>query len=376
VPEKKRQHYVPKFLLKQFSIDGNDKQINIYNITNDTIIDSASLKEQAAESYFYGKDGVIEDSFGKIETVAAKVFNEIIGEKLPPQNTSNHSVILYFALTLGARTLYKADEQVELVNKLMKKIASLDPKLKDHLDDFEIKVENPLSMTLKAVATSLPLAVDLKYKLLINKTKTPFVISDNPVVYYNNFLEERKKIGSNIGVAVKGLQIFLPISPSHLLIFYDSAVYKVNGAKRNIFEIENSNDILSLNGLQFLNANLNVYYNSNFSSVNLKNLKNSYEKYRRSRKTNLSEYREVNSTKEVPNILLQFSAEDIKCKLNLSFIKTLKKAKDYDLGNKLVHLRNENLVRIHREFSDMVDEKKYKPSEFNNFIMDKLRNAT
>jgi len=376
MPEKKRQHYVPKFLLKQFSINGNDKQINIYNITNDTIINSASLKEQAAESYFYGKDRVIEDSFGKVETEAAKVFKEIIEGKLPLQNTSKHSVILYFTLTLGARTLYKADEQVELINKLMKKIASLDPKLKDHLDDFEIKVENPLSMTLKAVATSLPLAVDLKYKLLVNKTKTPFVISDNPVVYYNNFLEDRKKIGSNIGIAVKGLQIFLPISPLHLIIFYDSSVYKVNGAKRNIFEVENDNEILSLNGLQYINANLNIYYNDKLSSVNLKNLKNSYDKRRRSRKTNLSEYREVNTTKEVPNVLLQFFAEDIKCKLDLSFFKILKKAKDYDLGNKVVHLRNENLVRIHREFSDMVDKKMYKPTEFNSFILDKFKNAT
>lgn len=375
MPEKKRQHYVPKFLLKQFSIDGNDKQINIYNINKDTIINSASLKEQAAENYFYGKDGVIEDSFGKVESEAAKVFNEIIEGKLPPQNTSEHSVILFFTLTLGARTLYKADEQVELINKLMKKIASLDPKLKDHLDDFEIKVENPLSMTLKAVATSLPLAVDLKYKLLVNNTKTPFVISDNPVVYYNIFLEDRKKIGSNIGIAVKGLQIYLPISPTHLMIFYDSAIYKVNGAKRNICEIENDNDILNLNGLQYLNANLNIYYNNSFTPVNLKTLKNSYEKQRRGSKTNLSEYREINTTNELPNVLLQLFAEDIKCKLNLSFLKILKKAKDYDLGNKVVHLRNENLVRIHSEFSDMVDEKKYKPTDFNNFIMDKLKNA-
>ena len=376
MPEKKRQHYVPKFLLKHFSIEGNDKQINIYNITNDNAISSASLKEQAAENYFYGKDGVIEENFGKVEAEAAKVFKEIMEEKLPPHNSSKHSTILFFTLTLGARTLYKADEQVELMNKLMKKIASLDSKLKDHLDEFEIKVENPLSMSLKAVATSLPLAIDLKYKLLVNKTKIPFIVSDNPVSYYNNFLEDRKKIGSNIGIAVKGLQIFLPISPLHQIIFYDSAVYKVNGAKQNVIELKNDNDTLSLNGLQFLNSNLNIYYNDKFCSANLKTLKNNYDKYRRGKKTNLSEYREINSTKDVPNVLLQFYAEDIKCKLNLSFIKILKKAKGYDLGNKLIHLRNENLVRIHREFSDVVDERKYKPMEFNNFLLDKYKSAT
>ena len=376
MPEKKRQHYVPRFILRNFSISKQGKQINLYNIPDNKFVENASLKEQAALNYFYGKNGKIEYAFGTIETEAAKVIQNIYSQKLPTYNSSDHSTLLFFTLTLGARTLYKADEQADLLKNLMKKIASLDPKLKDHLDEFEIKVENPLGYSLKAVATSLPLAVDLRYKLIVNKTKIPFIISDNPVVYYNNFLEGRKKIGSNIGIAVKGLQIFMPISPMHQIIFYDQNVYKVNGARKSIFEIVNDADVLNLNGLQFLNANINIYYNEHFLSENKAEILKYYGKYRRTRKINLSEYTEVNSDKDIPNVLIQSFAEDLRCNLNLSFIKILKKAKAYELGNKLVHLRNENLVRVHREFADLVDHKKYKPTDFNEFLKDKFKNAT
>lgn len=372
MPEKKRQHYVPKFLLKSFSIDEQDKQINIYNITQEAIISSASLKEQAAENYFYGKDGLIENSFEKVETESAKIFKDIISGKLPLFNTPEHSAIIFFTLSLGARTLYKAEQQVEIINKLMKSIGSMDPELKDHVNKFEIKIDNPTALSLKAVATSLPLATDLKYKLLLNKTEIPFLISDNPVVYYNNFLENKKKIGSNIGTAVKGLQIFLPISPFHQMIFYDSEVYKIGSGKRIIIEIQKDDDIMSLNGLQYLNANINLFFNNEFHSSNIEILNNMFGKHRRSIKANLAEYTEVNSQKEIPNVLLQFYAEDIKCGLNLSFIKILKKAKDYELGNKLVHLRNEKLFKLQREFSDLVNQQKYKAADFNDFLIDKI----
>ena len=66
--EKKRQHYVPKFYLKLFSWD-DKKLINIYNISHKQIIPNGTLEKQCYEDYFYGKDLVIENSFGTIESV-------------------------------------------------------------------------------------------------------------------------------------------------------------------------------------------------------------------------------------------------------------------------------------------------------------------
>ena len=54
--DKKRQHYVPRFYLKNFSINSEGKAIGIYNVEKCKFIPSGSLKSQAYENYFYGED--------------------------------------------------------------------------------------------------------------------------------------------------------------------------------------------------------------------------------------------------------------------------------------------------------------------------------
>lgn len=45
--EYKKQHYVPRFLLKKFSVDDKGKTINIFNITKNSFIENkAGIKEQ------------------------------------------------------------------------------------------------------------------------------------------------------------------------------------------------------------------------------------------------------------------------------------------------------------------------------------------
>ena len=48
-----------------------------------------------------------------------------------------------------------------------------------------------------------------------------------------------------------------------------------------------------------------------------------------------------------------------------------KKATKYTLGNKAVHMRNESLVEVHREFMDAVHNGLYAPNQFQSFLNDK-----
>ena len=295
---------------------------------------------------------------------------------MPQLYSKAHSTLLFFTLSLGARTLYKAEEQVEFINKFVKMIASHEEELKDHLNDFNIKLNNPISLSLKAVAEVFPLASDLHFKLLINKTNIPFIISDNPVVFYNQFLENIKKYGSNISIAVKGLQFFLPISPNHVLIFYDQTVYKIGKAKSRLVEVNNPDDISAINGLQYINSNITLYFNDGISQKDISAIKKNFNKYRSLNKVNLKEYSEVENDSDFQKSLLHMYKEDICCKLSLSFIKILKKAKKYDLGKKVVHIRNEKLLSVYNEFKSLKDKKLYKASEFNKFLFDKIKSET
>ena len=65
MPSKKRQHYVPRSLLKRFSVC--EKQINLYLLASRRFIKQASLRDQCYRDYYYGKDAPIEDGFAAME---------------------------------------------------------------------------------------------------------------------------------------------------------------------------------------------------------------------------------------------------------------------------------------------------------------------
>lgn len=61
--ETKRQHYVPRMLLRNFTKDG--KRISL--IVDGKRIDGASIGKQCYGDYFYGSDNVMEKSFSDSE---------------------------------------------------------------------------------------------------------------------------------------------------------------------------------------------------------------------------------------------------------------------------------------------------------------------
>ncbi|MDA3844285.1 MAG: DUF4238 domain-containing protein, partial [Candidatus Kapabacteria bacterium] len=58
--EKKNQHYIPKFYLRNFSYQRNNKQIGVYTLKNNLFIQTGKLKKQASKNFFYGSDGEVE----------------------------------------------------------------------------------------------------------------------------------------------------------------------------------------------------------------------------------------------------------------------------------------------------------------------------
>jgi len=74
---KKNQHFVPKFYLRNFSYEMNNKEIGIYNINTGFSYNKAPIKGQAYKSYFYGKDNDVEDKLSKAEGFTSFIFKKI-----------------------------------------------------------------------------------------------------------------------------------------------------------------------------------------------------------------------------------------------------------------------------------------------------------
>lgn len=73
MPTTKKQHYVPRFYMKPFSVianRGTKKEkvlISFYNFNKNIIRKNVPVMSVCAEDFFYGKDGVTENKLAEKE---------------------------------------------------------------------------------------------------------------------------------------------------------------------------------------------------------------------------------------------------------------------------------------------------------------------
>ncbi|WP_298554557.1 DUF4238 domain-containing protein [uncultured Algibacter sp.] len=342
--ENKKQHYVPKFYLKLFSNNQSNSHIKIFVKYTNKIIPNGDLKNQAYKNYFYGKDTTIEKEFSKIEDEVSRIISEIIESKaLPKRQNVDFESLWLFTFIQNSRTKYSADETNKMINQTLKTIFKNDNRFKDKIDEVEFGYENPVLLNLDTLTNTIAVTKDLKCKLIINQTNKPFVTSDNPIVLYNQFLEQRNHQFGKCGLASKGLQVFYPINPELALIYYDEKVYKIGFRKRNYIETSNEKDIESLNILQFLNSDKVVYSNEIATDYYLETLMSKASKYNTSRGSDINEYPEKRNDDGTYSVILHNQKKDLEMNLNLSFIKQTTHGKTYKMSGYVAELRNEEM---------------------------------
>lgn len=127
------------------------------------------------------------------------------------------------------------------------------------------------------------------------------------------------------------------------------------------------NDVFSLCGLQYLNANKNIYYNEKINLSVILELIKVCANFRRKSKIDIKEFINPKYPKEA---LLRMNRTNIKCKLSLSCVKVLNKAKSYNLRTSSFEFRDENIINLYREFQKLVKKNLYKEMEFYKFLSD------
>lgn len=351
--ERKKHHFIPKFYLKLFSNERSGKTIGLYNLSSKKYVKNANLKNQAYENYFYGKDGIVEDSLGNLESRTSKTISSIINDnQIPKQSSEEYEILLVYTLFQATRTKSSANEINDLTNKTLKKILSYDDNLKKYVDEVDFMMNSPASFSLKSVIPAIEHTKDLTCKLVINNSECEFITSDNPAVKYNQFLEKKNHKGGRLGLVVKGLQIFFPISPKHLLVFYDSKVYKIGFKKKSFIELIDKNDVNSLNLLQTMNCEELVFFNENITEHYIKNLAEKRVKSAKNEKGIIDEYSKSRISEEKTSIVLHYYKLDLGIKLNLSFIKETLASKTFRPSGYQVELRNENLRNIRKHITN------------------------
>lgn len=228
--DKRRQHYVPKFYLRNFS--KNKKSVGIYLFRESKIIKHASIDNNFWKEYFYGEDAVVENKLADYEGRWNDIISAIIETERLPDNDSDLVWLQYFILISSARTLKRGNQINDDYTNLIKKLLEAEePELFKRAmsageGGFSVKMDYPTLPFISAAQHCLPLVIDLKLDLLINRSAIDYVTSDNPAVFYNQLFQE-KNLSRGFGWAEYGIQFIIPINPRIAICMYDSEVYNM-----------------------------------------------------------------------------------------------------------------------------------------------------
>tara|TARA_R110002020_G_scaffold97690_5_gene232839 strand:+ start:549 stop:1610 length:1062 start_codon:yes stop_codon:yes gene_type:complete len=343
MPEKKKQHYMPTLLRKHFAIDQEKKLINLYQIDANKVVNSCPLRDHAQEDYFYGKDGIIENALGELEDLAAPIIKRIVDDRfVPVKGTDEYQILFTFCFFQAYRTTMPVKEANENINKLYQEIGRQDKRFEDITNGkFAIQIDW-INISLRHAAKALPYAFDLDLMIIENNSSTKFITSDNPAVKYNQYLEMKKFIWGQLGMLSKGLQIFFPIAPDMMLVYYDSWAYKFGNKKDKLVNLVNDKDADQLNLLQIINSDKVVFFNNELNNSYICNIA---ERKMKLRKEDLTKMRKTKVSEEgnAEGIIYISSNNNKGFNLNLSFVKFPKHAKKHALSDHMVQLRREEL---------------------------------
>ena len=225
------QHYVPRLLLRNFAIDPNvdikKQQIWVFDKSNDNVF-SPNIGGIAAETSFYdveGEKGIIsaETALSKLEDKAAPVIQRIIaGKSVNCLSDEDRTWLSIFCTVQFVRVPDSRARQLSLHNALVEKARQLQgDEAADAIDIFK----DDAAAKAMAVATMFssikefePMFAAKCAFLFEAPDAAPFLIGDNPIALHND-----RTFGpyGNLGLAVPGIQIFLPISPKFTLAMWD-----------------------------------------------------------------------------------------------------------------------------------------------------------
>lgn len=266
--DNKRQHFVPKYVLRYFSADASAKRINLFHIPSKKFIRGASLREQCYQDYFYGDDIEFEKNLSVIEGGQADLLRHLIQSK-EVSGRKLAEIPLFLAMQYG-RTLRSAEDQNDRFEAMAKLClsGSVD---EGALRSVRIRIKDSSIISIANAIEASRLLYDLQQVIIENKTNTPFVISDHPVVITNWFCRRRFPQNHGTGLAAAGLQIFMPISPKFSLMLLDAGTYRI-ADKYGYLPLTKGKDIHGLNALQWINADKVIYVPQDLDENQVKSL--------------------------------------------------------------------------------------------------------
>lgn len=314
----KRHHFVPQFYLKRFS--SGKRFIRCWHKSSALVVPHASIKGQCAINNFYGWHDNIEWSLGIIEGKAASIFRQIDTDvMLPDSRSPEWQEILIFIALQSSRTQLSGRESDEIADYYYKLMLQHEAHLAGiDLNNFRIGSRFPAAFPMQIAMQAFPELNKLDSCLLINNSKTPFLTSDNPVVYYNGRYSKVDYMGV-IGLTSLGLQIFYPISPSLMIVIFDPDSYK--RPSNTGLKFVRESDVIQLNMIHYMWSGEVVFWNSEEFDPSIRTIANHCDSYLPFERTKTTESERIETGDDEMRSLMHSFRAHAPIETNLMFVK-------------------------------------------------------
>jgi hypothetical protein len=219
----KRQHYVPRLLLKRFT-DINEK-LWVFDKWEKNIFES-SINGVAAENYYYNYNvsGVVrtlENELTEYETKASKVIDSIVESNSLLNLTDDDKYNFSEFISLQyLRTPFAFNQSLNFYDQLMSDLffKGISP---EQIEGYEDLTEDSLRLwrlsSLSDFKTFSQHFFNKTWVLQASTSTSPFWISDNPISFQNSKREGER---GNIGLEVDGIEVYLPLTTELTLVLW------------------------------------------------------------------------------------------------------------------------------------------------------------
>jgi hypothetical protein len=212
-----KHHYVPKLILRNFLFDKKREFVRVYDKKEDkefkTSINNIMAERRFNDFTFDEYIVSFENVAGKIEEVILPAYRSVIEARRLSGSPEERGALALLIAFQFVRTRAARDRWKQMDDILREKIEAMGGLIED-IRGYEPPTENNLAKNhvlhmREAVSKFAPVIAEKNFALMISNGRRKFYLGDNPVVMHN---EHDFGFFGNIGLAVKGIQIFLPLT--------------------------------------------------------------------------------------------------------------------------------------------------------------------
>ena len=218
------QHYVPRFLLRNFCV-GEEPCLWVYDKKSDKKF-KTSVERIAGERGFYevtvgDVELSLEEGLSRLESESSKVINRIITTKsIGVLNDEERTTLAVFVAVQMLRVPNHRESMLAIGEGLRRVFGERFGMDVSGISDMTPDLAKALSLqSLTKPHVYAEHVLNKSWFLFEANSSTPFYVSDNPVALQND-VEPKGPLRGNLGLAVPGIEIYLPISSTLTLGFF------------------------------------------------------------------------------------------------------------------------------------------------------------